>query len=153
MSDPGAEILAIAIPQIKADEGFRAHAYPDPISGAEPWSVGYGATGKAIGPTTVWTESEAAAWLEDRCDEIISDMENHMPWAFQIGAPRGAVLVNMAYQLGLRGLMDFPHMLAACQNQYWVTTSLDMLNSTWARQVPNRAARLAKQMLTGEIQS
>lgn len=29
---------------IKSFEGFRANAYPDPKSGGDPWTVGYGST-------------------------------------------------------------------------------------------------------------
>ncbi|MFZ1742363.1 MAG: lysozyme, partial [Pontixanthobacter sp.] len=39
-------------------------AYPDPGTGAEPWTIGWGATGKAIGPGTVWTPQECDARLE-----------------------------------------------------------------------------------------
>lgn len=45
-------------------------AYPDPASGAEPWTIGWGATGAGldpetrIGPGTVWTQAECDARLE-----------------------------------------------------------------------------------------
>jgi lysozyme len=29
---------------IKQREGFRSHAYPDPGSGGDPWTVGFGST-------------------------------------------------------------------------------------------------------------
>ena len=38
-------------------------AYPDPGTGAEPWTIGWGATGKGIGPGTVWTQGECDARL------------------------------------------------------------------------------------------
>jgi GH24 family phage-related lysozyme (muramidase) len=31
---------------IKTDEGCRLEAYPDPATGAAPWTIGYGHTGK-----------------------------------------------------------------------------------------------------------
>ena len=37
VSDAGIEL-------IKSFEGFRANAYPDPKSGGDPWTVGYGTT-------------------------------------------------------------------------------------------------------------
>lgn len=42
----------------------RFEAYPDPGTGAEPWTIGWGATGKGIGPGTVWTREECDARLE-----------------------------------------------------------------------------------------
>ena len=38
-------------------------AYPDPGTGAEPWTIGWGATGAGIGPGTVWTRQECDARL------------------------------------------------------------------------------------------
>ncbi|UYH55214.1 lysozyme [Qipengyuania sp. SS22] len=39
-------------------------AYPDPGTGGEPWTIGWGATGPDIGPTTVWTQQQCDARLE-----------------------------------------------------------------------------------------
>ncbi len=38
-------------------------AYPDPGTGAAPWTIGWGATGPDIGPATVWTREECDAQL------------------------------------------------------------------------------------------
>lgn len=42
----------------------RFEAYPDPGTGAEPWTIGWGATGKGIQRGTVWTQAECDARLE-----------------------------------------------------------------------------------------
>lgn len=42
----------------------RFEAYPDPGTGAAPWTIGWGATGAGIGPGTVWTKAECDARLE-----------------------------------------------------------------------------------------
>jgi lysozyme len=34
----------IALNLLKRFEGFRAYPYPDPVSGCEPWTIGYGST-------------------------------------------------------------------------------------------------------------
>jgi GH24 family phage-related lysozyme (muramidase) len=39
-------------------------AYPDPGSGGDPWTIGWGATGKGIARGTVWTQAECDARLE-----------------------------------------------------------------------------------------
>jgi len=38
-------------------------AYPDPGTGGEPWTIGWGATGPDIGPGTVWTQQQCDARL------------------------------------------------------------------------------------------
>jgi lysozyme len=52
---------------IKSFEGFRADAYPDPGTGAEPWTIGYGstltATGERVHRGMKVTEEEAVALL------------------------------------------------------------------------------------------
>ena len=46
-------------------------AYPDPGSGGEPWTIGWGATGAGlelgsrIGPGTIWTQKQCDARLDD----------------------------------------------------------------------------------------
>ena len=42
----------------------RFEAYPDPGTGGDPWTIGWGATGKGIGPGTVWTREQCDARLE-----------------------------------------------------------------------------------------
>lgn len=42
----------------------KIEAYPDPATGGHPWTIGWGATGKGIGPGTVWTQAECDARLE-----------------------------------------------------------------------------------------
>ena len=39
-------------------------AYPDPGTGGDPWTIGWGATGPDIGSGTVWTQAECDARLE-----------------------------------------------------------------------------------------
>ena len=39
-------------------------AYPDPASGGDPWTIGWGATGAGIALSTVWTQAECDARLE-----------------------------------------------------------------------------------------
>ena len=56
---------------IKPFEGYHkklpdgsCKAYPDPGTGAEPWTIGWGCTGKDINPDTVWTLEQAQERLE-----------------------------------------------------------------------------------------
>jgi GH24 family phage-related lysozyme (muramidase) len=46
----------------RADGKFEA--YPDPGTGGDPWTIGWGATGKGIGPGTVWTQAQCDTRLE-----------------------------------------------------------------------------------------
>ncbi len=48
--------------KLRSDGQFEA--YPDPGTGGDPWTIGWGATGKGIGPGTVWTAEQCDARLE-----------------------------------------------------------------------------------------
>ncbi|GAA4773321.1 lysozyme [Novosphingobium ginsenosidimutans] len=46
----------------RADGLFEA--YPDPGTGGDPWTIGWGATGPGIAPGTVWSQAQCDARLE-----------------------------------------------------------------------------------------
>jgi lysozyme len=74
------------------------------------------------------------------------------PWYVGLDEVRRAAITNMAFNLGVSGLLRFPHMIAALAVQDWATANSEMLNSAWSRQVGDRANRLALQILRGEWQ-
>ena len=71
-------ISANGLAIIKRHEGLRMHAYPDPASGGEPWTIGYGHTaGVRAGQTITQAEAEAflladLAWVERTIDECVT---------------------------------------------------------------------------------
>lgn len=42
----------------------RVEAYPDPGTGGEPWTIGWGATGRDIRAGTVWSQAQCDARLD-----------------------------------------------------------------------------------------
>jgi len=44
---------------IKEFEGCHLEAYPDPKTGGDPWTIGWGATGPDIYKGLVWTQEQA----------------------------------------------------------------------------------------------
>ena len=57
------------------------------------------------------------------------------------------ILINMCFQLGQRGLSNFKQMGKAIEESDWEKASLEMMNSRWAKQTPQRAERLKNRML------
>jgi lysozyme len=145
------EILSIARPQVARDEGCRLHAYPDPLSHGEPYTIGYGSTGGGIGPDTVWTQEQADHDLDERLGHIYSELDKSISWWRNLDAPRAAVLVNMAYNLGVSGLLEFRTMLSRLAASNYSGAVVAMVNSKWARQLPARSVRLASQLLSGRV--
>ncbi len=68
MPDDDADEIALGL--LKEFEGFRAEPYPDPATGGEPWTIGYGSTrdgqGMNITPATPPITEAQAALLAER---------------------------------------------------------------------------------------
>ena len=132
------------VEQIKKHEGFEP--FPYRCTGGK-LTIGYG-----INLDAGITEEESEMILASRLDSIRRRLASAIPWYQRLTAPRQTVIVNMAYNLGFKGLMGFKKTLAAVKDGDYETASYEMLNSKWAYQVTNRAHELAEQMLTGEWQ-
>ena len=146
-----APLLAVALPLVKREESCRLVAYPDPLTGKEPWTVGWGQTGPNVGPETAISQAQADSWLLSKVLSVIGDLDREHPWWRSLNLPRQAVLVSMAYQMGEAGLDGFKNTLAAIEGGYYALASAKMLMSAWAKQTPNRAAREAAIMKSGVI--
>ena len=91
----------VAFKSITKWEGCRLRAYPDPATGSEPWTVGWGATGTGIGPETVWTQSQADADLQKRIDVLGSQIDNYN---VPLTCNQKGALVSLAYNIGIGAL-------------------------------------------------
>ena len=56
------------------------------------------------------------------------------------------VVMEMCYQLGVTGVSKFKKTLAYLQDKRWEEASIEMLDSLWARQTPNRAKELSNRV-------
>lgn len=77
-------------------------------------------------------------------------IDNALPWAQSMLEPRYAVLIEMCYQMGLAGLLGFKMVIGCLQRGDYEGAAYQLGNSLWAKQTPNRAQRMIKQMQTGE---
>ena len=79
-----------------------------------------------------------------------------LPWTtdrLKVNQPaRYAVLLNMAFNLGRRGLLGFKKTLEHVRCGNYLQAAAAMLDSKWADQVKGRARELARQMATGQWQ-
>jgi lysozyme len=71
---PAPSWLALCLPLTKTSEKCVLTAYPDPASGGDPWTCGWGSTGTDIKKGTVWTQAHADSQLtlklEDAADSV-----------------------------------------------------------------------------------
>ncbi|MBD1583485.1 glycoside hydrolase [Pseudoalteromonas sp. S16_S37] len=134
----------LSIEQLKEHEGYRSTPY---TCTAGKLTIGYGLNLEAG-----ITEDEAEIILAHRVEGLITRLTQSFPFFMKLNEPRKAVLINMAYQLGFKGLLNFSKTLAHIKACEYESAACEMLNSRWAKQTPNRAEQLAQQMLAGEWQ-
>lgn len=140
-------LYAVALPEIKREESCRLTAYRD-TKGI--WTIGWGRADAGVTDGMTCTQAEADEWLLQHCDGVCASLDAEIPWWRGLTVPRQAVLLSMAYQMGIRGLLAFHHALEGAQIGDWAAAKAGMLNSDWAKiETPARAERLAEQMLTG----
>ncbi|WP_444943959.1 glycoside hydrolase family protein [Microbulbifer sp. ZKSA006] len=92
---------------------------------------------------------EALILLKNDIDFYFGEVSEKLDFFNSLSMKRKAVLVNMAFNLGVAGLMGFKNMLAAIAAGDYEQAAEEMLNSLWAKQVGNRAIELSKTMLAG----
>jgi lysozyme len=95
------------------------------------------------------TQDIANALLDSDIDTTSAHLIRALPWTQQLDDARQGVLVNLAFNIGVAGLLQFKLTLAAVEAGDYATAAADMLLSRWAKQVGARASRLAKQMEFG----
>lgn len=124
---------------LKRDEGWVPHAYQDHLG---YWTIGIGflidvRKGGAL-PMPV-----AEHWLAYLLDRIEEQLDARLPWWREQPDDVQRALLNMAYQLGVNGLLNFKRALAALKAGDRAGAAREALDSTWAKQTPARAARVA----------
>jgi len=131
-------------------EGTRLHAYPDPLTGGEPWTIGRGHCGPEVCPGLIWSMEEVESAFDADIAEKTAQCEAAFPWFSALNEPRQAVIVGMCFQMGLDRLKNFVNTLAMVQAGEYDRAADGMRNSRWAHQTPIRAVKLARQMETGQ---
>lgn len=101
--DGGDDWLPYALSLVKPFEGCRLNAYPDPGSGGDPWTIGWGATGKGIARGTIWTQEQADKRLAQDLQLFARGVEGLLGGAATTAQQMGA-LVSFAYNVGLANL-------------------------------------------------
>jgi lysozyme len=91
------QINAAGLALIKRWEGLRLEAYPDPKTGADPWTIGYGHTGPSVKPGARITEHQAEAILAVDLDRFEEAVEKRCPG---LNDNEFAACVSLAFNIG-----------------------------------------------------
>jgi len=138
-------VTANLIAQLKRDEGLRLRAYVDSRGFI---TIGYGHN-LSENPISL---TLADQWLSQDAFSADLHLQRAMPWTQEFDEARLGVLQNMEYNLGNGRLLTFDTFLTYMRAKAWAAAADDLGQTKWATQVGERAARLQKQLITGEWQ-
>lgn len=122
------------INDLKLDEGFRSKPYKD--------TRGFLTIGHGINLDAGITEYESSMIVEYRVQNITETLKKQITFWNKLSVERQNVLINMAYNLGVKGLINFKKMLIFLSVGDYKNAAKEGLDSAWAKQVPNRARKL-----------
>lgn len=88
---------------IKGSEGCRLSAYPDPGTGGEPWTIGYGHTGPEVHKGLFWTQEKADTQLALDVAHTADAVEK-MCEGFPTTQGQFDAMVSFAFNLGTHTL-------------------------------------------------
>ncbi len=91
--------LEHALTIVKRWEGCKLRAYPDPGSGGDPWTIGYGSTGPGIHKGTVWTQEQADQRLTADVAHFLSQVDKAV--TVDVRANELGALTSLAYNIGI----------------------------------------------------
>lgn len=128
--------------QLIADEGLRLKPYVDTVGKI---TVGVGRNLSDCGIS----KSEAMMLLGADIDKVTDDLDRCLPWWKTLSDNRQAVLANMCFNMGINKLMGFVNTLRMMQAGDYRGAANGMRASVWAKQVGDRAERLAQMMERG----
>jgi len=131
--------------QLRRDEGEVLSAYPDSL-GYLTIGVGRLIDKRRNGGIT---PEESAYLLNNDIKRKTAEVFAALPWVKDLDQIRLNVLINMAFQMGIEGLLAFKTTLALVQGGNYEQAARNMIYSKWHSQTPERCERLAKQMKTG----
>ena len=141
----------LVVGHLKLDEGYSDTPYY--CSEGFP-TVGFG---RKIGgknerlPDYTTNECNELGWVERCVKEIQDELKDLIAVFTKLDSVRQAVLINMAYQLGVVGLCKFQKTIGLIEDCFFEAASKEMLSSLWASQTPERAGRMANMMKCGKI--
>lgn len=92
------QVNRAGIDLIREFEGCKLEAYPDPGTGGDPWTIGYGATGPGIEPGVVWTQEQAEARLAEDVQRFADAVARAL--TVDVSDNEFAAMVCLAFNIG-----------------------------------------------------
>lgn len=95
------------------------------------------------------SEELALKWLDEDVEDVIGQLKKYK-WFSKLDPVRKKVIIDMGFNLGVPGLLEFKKMIQAIRDNDFERAAAEMKDSKWHEQVNDRALRLEEMMRTGE---
>lgn len=128
--------------ELTRDEGRRFKPYKDTVGKT---TIGVGRNLDDVGVSG----DEIDLMLSNDISRSMMSLDQALPWWTSLSDARQRVMVNLCFNLGISRLMGFKNTLAAMQLGDYDKAAAELLDSTYAKQVGDRAKRLADMIRTG----
>ena len=138
----------LLIEELRRDEGVRYAPYIDSV-GVKTVGVGHNLEAHPLELSYPLTDEQVDKILADDLVRVFSGLDRKIGWWRNLSYARQRVLANMAFNLGVDGLLSFRRMILAVDRGNYDQAAREMLNSKWTAQVFAREIRLAKMMKEG----
>lgn len=143
------------VEQLKVHEGLELRTY---VCTEGKLTIGYGHN---LTDDPVWGLQRGDKISAKQAEDLLLrdirvkalELDTKISWWRTLNEPRQAVILNMAFNMGVASLMNFKNMLAALRQGDYETAAHEMIDSSWFGQVGSRAEELVMQMRKGEWSS
>jgi len=137
-------------------EGYRKKPYKC-TAGKNTIGIGYNFDDNPL-PKPIKAYLDEHGELNDDCIDALFDIsvktathdcKTLFPMFGTFSNKRQMALTDFLFQLGYARARKFVHAIAAINTGRWKDAASEMRNSTWAKQVPNRAAEITEMIKEG----
>lgn len=139
------------------EEGYKLKVYPDQFGYK---TVGIGTNIEANNPVDIIGRSLRMGdkITSYECDKLFQycftktckQIKQHIYFFNDLDYIRAAAIINLSYQLGIYGLLEFKRFLKCMEQKDWDGAVVELRDSKYAHQTPERCERVA-QLVMGNI--
>lgn len=129
---------------VQDNEGYRQFCY-ECTAGKKTIGIGFNLDDVGL------SLEESQVILSMRLQKISDSLHYEIDCFEGLSNARQSALCDMAYQMGVTGLLKFKKSIAMLERGLFHGASKEFLDSNWARQTPNRALNITRLIELGEF--
>ena len=130
---------------VKKHEGYRNKVYLDTL-GKRTVGVGHLCVEDFWEDNKEYDEELLMNILKDDLKNAIEGAERLLKDCPVLDDLAKEIIIEMVFQLGETGVSKFKNMIKALKIPDYQTAAIEMLDSKWAKQTPNRAQNMSSEM-------